>query len=346
MIVGLFLDGWAHNERRPDSFFTPWHGVLYSGFLGSSASALWQIAARRRPGMSWRQAVPHELIPSLAGLGVFALGGVGDLGWHQLFGIEANLAALLSPTHLLLMTGALLALTGPLRTAWYSSTDEPTLRSFLPALISLTLSTTVALFFTLYLSPFGRTVAARFPPSTTDIHDFSAESPAAFVQLREMWAVGGILFTTALLFVPVLIALRRWHPPRGSLFIYFASVAVFEAAASEFRRWPLALAVVAVGAVAELLAPRASIRLTAGALPPVLWLAYFGTVAAIYGRIGWSAELWTGTIVLSSLTGLCLGLLGDPPARGSRDARRVSRTVGGATAERGSDSVAPGLSKR
>ena len=31
---GLFLDGWAHTHGRVDAtFFTPWHGVLYSAFL-------------------------------------------------------------------------------------------------------------------------------------------------------------------------------------------------------------------------------------------------------------------------------------------------------------------------
>src|SRR3546814_17364263 len=28
MVVGLFLDGWAHDNNKPESFFTPWHGVL------------------------------------------------------------------------------------------------------------------------------------------------------------------------------------------------------------------------------------------------------------------------------------------------------------------------------
>ena len=31
-IGGLFLDGWAHtNLPRLETFFTPWHAVLYSG---------------------------------------------------------------------------------------------------------------------------------------------------------------------------------------------------------------------------------------------------------------------------------------------------------------------------
>src|SRR3546814_9388797 len=40
MVVGLFLDGWAHDNAKPESFFTPWHGVLYSGFAASAAAAV------------------------------------------------------------------------------------------------------------------------------------------------------------------------------------------------------------------------------------------------------------------------------------------------------------------
>jgi hypothetical protein len=308
MIVGLFLDGWAHSEQRPDSFFTPWHAVLYTGFLGAVGSALWQVAAQRRPGTPWHLAVPRGYGATVVGLALFAAGAAGDLLWHQTFGVEANLAALVSPTHLMLMTGALLALTGPFRTAWRAPNDAPSLRSFLPALGSVALATGLALFFTFYLSPFGRTVVARFDPSTTDIHDLSALSTAAFVQVRETWAIAGILFTTVLVLLPVLLLLRRWKVPAGALFIYFAAVALFEGAASEYRRWPLALAVLVAGACAEALARRASIPVVATAIPAALWLSYFGVVAVVYG-MGWSAELWTGTVALSALVGLALGLL-------------------------------------
>ena len=39
---GLYLDGWAHNHLPSalESFFTPWHGVFYSGFL-ATAAYLW-----------------------------------------------------------------------------------------------------------------------------------------------------------------------------------------------------------------------------------------------------------------------------------------------------------------
>ena len=37
VVGGLFLDGWAHvNQPGLETFFSPWHGVFYLGFLVSS----------------------------------------------------------------------------------------------------------------------------------------------------------------------------------------------------------------------------------------------------------------------------------------------------------------------
>src|SRR3546814_8505868 len=58
MVVGLFLDGWAHDNAKPESFFTPWHGVLYSGFAASAAAAV-LVAMRARSGVRpWRDDLP------------------------------------------------------------------------------------------------------------------------------------------------------------------------------------------------------------------------------------------------------------------------------------------------
>jgi hypothetical protein len=55
---------------------------------------------------------------SLLDAGIFAVSGVADMIWHILFGIEQNVEALLSPTHLGLATGLILCMSGPLRAAW------------------------------------------------------------------------------------------------------------------------------------------------------------------------------------------------------------------------------------
>ena len=54
MIVGLFLDGWAHDNQKPESFFTPWHGVLYSGFTAAALFAVHRALRDRATGEGWR----------------------------------------------------------------------------------------------------------------------------------------------------------------------------------------------------------------------------------------------------------------------------------------------------
>ena len=112
-VSGLYLDGWSHIADKPETFFTPWHGMLYSGFL---AGVVWSLREARRQGSV---AIDDRL--STAGIIIFGAGMGGDFLWHQLYGIEVDIEALVSPTHLLLMTGGILLASGPFRSALDSS---------------------------------------------------------------------------------------------------------------------------------------------------------------------------------------------------------------------------------
>lgn len=119
LIGGLDLDIWAHSHGKVDqSFFTPWHAVLY-GAMALNGIVLGVVMARNvlQKKYSWRHALPLGYGLSLIGVIAFAIGGVLDLAWHTLFGIEEDVQALLSPTHLILATSAALIFTGPLRSA-------------------------------------------------------------------------------------------------------------------------------------------------------------------------------------------------------------------------------------
>ena len=91
LIGGAFVDGWAHTHGKVDTtFFTPWHVAFYTGFLavaGALVGALVYQVARRG---TWRQALPPGYNLSLLGTVIFGCGGVGDLLWHALFGIERD----------------------------------------------------------------------------------------------------------------------------------------------------------------------------------------------------------------------------------------------------------------
>ena len=112
MTFGTHLDGWAHTHvlSTQESFLTPWHGILYSGWL---LLAAWIYHHRDLPGY------PLGLVGAVG----FGIGGVLDLAWHTAFGIEVDMEALISPPHLLLVTMHLLMISTPFRAAWRSSAD-------------------------------------------------------------------------------------------------------------------------------------------------------------------------------------------------------------------------------
>src|SRR5262245_38823285 len=51
LLGGLYLDGWAHiHVPGLETFFTPWHAVLYSGYLAGAMALLVTCVRNRRRG--------------------------------------------------------------------------------------------------------------------------------------------------------------------------------------------------------------------------------------------------------------------------------------------------------
>ena len=303
MIAGLFLDGWAHTHDKPETFFSPWHGVLYSGFgAGMSFAVVDHWRRRRRAGTVGVDSL------TLLGVGLFAMGGLADMVWHEIFGIEVNLEALLSPTHLLLMVGGLFMLTGPVR--WgLSEQGKPTanIRTFLPTVVTLTLAAALVSFFLMFLS--------AFVP-----HDYVGVS-GQITQSQQVHGVASVLVTNLLLVAPMLLVLRRLVPPAGTFTILFGGVALAMAGLEAFEYLPLAIPGLIGGVIADTAAARIrssvrdpkDIRLMAVPIPFALWTSWFGLYAWSYG-LNWPVELWTGSIVLAVLSGVGLSFLALPPA--------------------------------
>jgi hypothetical protein len=144
----LFIDGWAHSHGRVDeSFFTPWHAIFYGGFLLYGGFLAVALLTNRFRGHSWRLSLPQGYELALVGAAIFAAGGVGDLIWHTLFGIEEDIEALLSPTHLLLGSGMSLMVSGPLRATRQRASAAG------PLLLSATMVLSIFTFLTQYAHP-------------------------------------------------------------------------------------------------------------------------------------------------------------------------------------------------
>ena len=63
LIGGLYLDGWAHiHIPALESFFTPWHAVLYSGYIAGAVALAVTLRRNRRRGASRWDALPAGYI--------------------------------------------------------------------------------------------------------------------------------------------------------------------------------------------------------------------------------------------------------------------------------------------
>lgn len=298
-ISGLFLDGWSHRMDKPETFFTPWHGLLYSGF---AASVLWGAidglrdgAKRRRDGQPPRPPVAGQALTVL-GAAMFALGGVGDMSWHLAFGIEEDIEALVSPTHLLLMTGGLLVSTGPLRAARATGSlgIRPTLSAFWPVVMSAALAGALGLFFTQYLNAFL-------------LEDLTMGS-----ETGQAHGLASFLATTTVMLIPALVLLTRWRTPPGTFTLYFAITGGLCIGLEAAMAWPLLAVPVAAGVAADIAAAR--LRSTAGvaaATTAVMWTAFFAMFAATRG-VDWTADMWTGAVASSIALAIGLGILAGP----------------------------------
>ena len=324
LMLGLAIDGWAHHTQPGvESFFTPWHGVLYTGYAACAAWTIWLILRARRAGFIGAAAIPRGYLPGVVGVIIFGLSGIGDLIWHETIGIEQNRKASLSPSHLLLFLGIVLIVSSPFRAAWASDDprdDAPDLRRFLPALLSLSGATAIAGAMTIWL---WGLVYLRDGAAAN-----AALAPAALAATNDL-DLATVLITTAILLAPVLLLLLRWRPPFGTVSLLFGIVTGILCAVSGFRQPADVAVAVVVGLLADLFIHRydpssarpAHFRALATGAPIALWSGHFA-VSHLGGGIGWPPEYWTGITLLAGLTGLGLSVAFQPPALPPHLARR------------------------
>ena len=308
VVVGVFVDGWAHINRSGfETFFTPWHALLYSG-----AAVLfgWLLF----PG---RPVARRDRVWAVAAAAIFTAGAGGDLLWHEIFGVETGLDALVSPTHLLLLAGGLLGVTAPLRESRGPRTAGSS--GAFAGVVSGTLAAALSAFFLLYVSPFttdAPTLVLTSIPEGAPGHG-EAEAPAVV-------GLAGYLVTTVLVVVPLLWLRTHRRLPFGGITLLVTAVATLSAAVTQFEQ-PLApLAALLAGVGADVVA-RAADRLPAGArlplvgaaVPLLLWSAQLAALELTAG-VRWPAELVLGAPILSAMLGAALGLLARPPVEQPR----------------------------
>jgi hypothetical protein len=305
VVAGAHVDSWAHGHVAStlETFFTPWHALLYGSLAATTAFLVLCAAWTGARPWEWPRALPDGYALSLAGCVLFGVGGVLDLAWHLTFGIERNFQALISPTHLVLMVSAGLIVSGPLRAAG----RRPGRAIGWPAIASATLTLTMLTFFGQFDHPFTAQWAAL---------------PQTFVPVQPAEELGmlGVIFQSALLMGVVLLLVRRFDLPPGSLTFLMGVNAIFVTLIMGAD--PVIVVGIAGGVAADvayrLLRPSPSrltqLRVFAFLVPAVLYALYFAGLIRADG-VWWPVHVWAGAPVVAGLTGLLVSLVAvSPPA--------------------------------
>ena len=308
LIGGLYLDGWAHiHVPALETFFTPWHAVLYSGYIAGAVALAVTMRRNRRGGAPRARALLPGYGLSFVGAFVFFFGGLADMLWHVTFGIENGVEGLISPSHLVLALGGGLMVTGPLRAGLaHPVPGERRWLARMPMVVSLTVFLSLITFFTEYASPYATT--------------WVTETPRTGSQVRLSAGLAGFLVQPAVLMGPVLFVLRVQSLPLGSLTVLLSvNVALMTIIHDKYLGtgpYPLIGAAIVAGLIGDALirwlrpAPDRVIafRAVAFLIPAVQYLLYFVAVMAS-ARVAWSVHLWTGAIVIAGGVGWLLSYL-------------------------------------
>lgn len=309
MTGGLLTDAWAHTNilTSIESFFTPWHGLLYTAFAALAAWTFW-LALRRRASTPrwWRDGWPIGYAAGALGAVGFAVGGLLDMVWHTIFGIEVSLDIAFSPSHLLLSFSAMLLLTSPVRAWW--STGEGGPRA-VAGVLSLALGTVFGSVLLTSFSAFASTAPTR-------VYDHIQGSTS---HLDTALGMSSYLITTLVLAVPLLLVLRR-RPTPGAATTLVAVVGLFACVTYDLpaTQTAAALGAIAGAALADLAiarldtvrGPDAVLRLPiAGAVfATLVWTGHLLGMHLATG-LRWPAELVTGSIAYSAVICVLLGCL-------------------------------------
>ncbi len=314
-LVGALTDANAHiNDPTLEGFFTPWHALLYSGVLAVGLCIGYVAWRNHQRGYAWTRAVPPGYGLTLVGVGILGVAGIGDLIWHSLYGIERDIPAITSPTHMLIILGILLVVAGPLRSAYTRPAAEVRGLAQLPMILSVLLMYTMITLPLQYLHPFSYRFA-----QFGDVDLFASRPfPAVDSYLAEGLGLASILVTAAVLMGIVLFLVRRWQLLFGALtLILTVNIAALGALQRDFSLVPAAFA---TGLLADLLiltlrpspARPNLFRLFAFLLPAILFTAYFVTLF-LTSQVVWIIHLWVGSIFAAGWVGWAMSYLVVPP---------------------------------
>lgn len=302
-VLGTFCDAWAHsNIPRLETFFTPWHGILYSGvmFLVFALTAV--LIMNRRRGASWDEVLPKGYFLSLVGIYLMVLAGLGDMTWHILFGVEQNIDAVFSPTHIFAMVCIGLVAAGPLRAMYYRRGNPTTWQGHL-------------LLVGAFILPFALLSNVSQPASL--FTQMWPDTYAAGQDDGQLLAVVSFILQALLFAGLALYFVKRWTLKPGFFTLVLTVTALALSTMRQF--WFMIPVYFIAGALIDLvywrLKPSTTRKLefrifsaVAAAAPSAIYILY----AVIFTPTVWSIHLLAGSVFVVTIIGVFFSYLALP----------------------------------
>ena len=325
LVSGLQLDAYAHaSTPELETFWTPWHAVLYSGIAASGLALLWLVRSRLPviPTYQTLLALPNALRVPVLGMAFLLVGGAIDTLWHNLFGIEQALEIFVSPSHELIILGMTLVAAGPALMLAVKPGDRLSVADGALATISALLSVLPLHIYSLHASVLG-------------VWPFGKGGDPVRVYSIDGQLMHGYLASTVLLLLPIVLLGRRWRLPPGvpAVLVAVPAVAMHLMFLTDEPWWP-ALTVAAAAAGAEvtlrsagllLRLPREAGWVVLGLIAPVLVWGTLFVVGGIQAVVSWNIHIVSGLLTLTALTGAMTVLV----TRNIRAAPRPAGSRGG-----------------
>jgi hypothetical protein len=302
-VGGTYLDSWAHsNIPRLETFWTPWHAVLYSGVFATLCVLLGAILINRRRGAAnWLEAIPFGYKTAVFGAGGMLIGGAGDALWHTFFGIEQNIDALFSPTHLWLMICSVLIAVAPLRAMYHRKVEPVSLGDHLRLAYALTLFYAMLMVVAQTIHPFFLFALPLTAGSGQDT--------------KQLLAIVGLVLQMSIFTGCALYVIRRWTLRFGFFTFVLTVVAV---GLAQMQNFQLGIAIAfASGLVidaayyylkSDLTSPLA-LRLFAAIAAAALPAFYLLGLRLVYGPLAWTIHMLVGSVVICGIFGWLLSYL-------------------------------------
>jgi hypothetical protein len=317
-LSGLFIDGHHHLFESVESFFNPWHALMYSGGVFAIAVLIWRALKNRRLGYPFWQAVPDGYQQSMVGVAFILVGGAADLAWHAFFGFEHQLDLLVSPPHLVLLTALFFVVTGPVRSAFARPDPPATLLAQLPLLICMGLAVETLLFMT---------QIAFYPEALMRDHPLSQITYrgdqfvlSAFLFYRQALEMIIVIWQSVLLAVAVLYVVARIRVAFGGLVVLCIAEKLWIAGDLSRDRLEFALVIAAsiiAGIMGDIVLARFrpavsnanAFRALGFLIPAAYFGAYFILAVPLFGGTWWNMTFVFGAIAEAGIAGLCVSQL-------------------------------------